>query len=141
MAGLDFTGIRSLVNDWLVDTIRFERDNGVADDVLDEETGELIPPPAEVIYDGPGAVQPVSGFSEITDPNVATHYQESGATYRVLIPLNEPLDYRAGDIVKVTAVAEETGDPALVGPRWKVVEQRGESSFQVVRIIYLRPVA
>lgn len=139
MAGLDFRGLQAVVDSWLVDDLLVTRTNGAGDDVLDEETGVLIPgatsPP---VYEGLGAVQPI-GVELLEDPDVASIVDSTSATHRVLFPMSTlgTTDFRYDDVVEVTAVNGFTPDPAMLETRWKVVHPGKPSTWTVVRIVYL----
>lgn len=140
MAGLDLSGIKRLVDSWLVDEILVGRDNGETDDELDEETGQLIPTPDVQVYAGLGVVQSISGFSEVPDPDVQRVVEETGADYRALLPLEVTAEFVVGDLVRVTAQHTETQDPRLMSRRFRVVDLGGASSYAVLQILYLKQV-
>jgi Family of unknown function (DUF6093) len=141
MAGLDLSGVRRVIDGWLVDTVRCVRDNGNADDVLDPVTGELVSPAAPVVYDGPGGMIPIVQ-ADLADPDVATYYQRLGARYKLLLPMgaSDGVTFRQNDLWSVTAVVSTSGDPTLVGQQFAAVDPPAPSSFAAVRIIYVRPV-
>lgn len=139
MAGLDLSGLRTVVEAWIGDSdVEIVRDHGASDDELDEATGQLEAPAAELVYAGPGAVQPMSGFTSVPDPDVQRILATTDATYRMLLSLDAPADVRPGDLVRVTANRSTTPDPQLLARRFEVVELGSVSSFAVVRFIYLK---
>jgi hypothetical protein len=141
MAGLDLSGVARAVDGWVVDEGRIWRDQGSADDVLDEETGDLTPGPAAAdIYTGRMMIQALTGFDTDTDPDVATIISESGATHRMLLPAPASVEPRTGDLAQVTEQHGTTADPTLPGKTFQVVHPGRASSFYVARVIYLKDV-
>ena len=142
MTGLDLSGVRSALNGLLLlDAVKIVRDNGNADDVLDEDTNLLVPAERTLVYEGPGAVLPLSP-GEGGDPDTQRYYQAEGAEYRALLPLAaaDATPVLKGDLLTVTTVTSASSDPRLVDRAFAVVDRPVVSSFAVVRIVYLRPV-
>lgn len=144
MGALDLSGLRDVINDlFLADKGTLTRTNGVADDDLDEESGDLTPKADAVLYEDVGAVQPVAGSGRrgVADLDNAVVPLLSDTTHRLLLPLlaTTELDIQVGDEWKVTDVHELLGDPALVGHEFIVNELPDPSSFAVVRIVFLKP--
>lgn len=140
MAGLDLRGIAAVVDSWLVDVVKATRDQGAADDTLDEETGHLVGPAETNVYEGRGMVQGITAEVEETDPDVAQIVDETGATYRLLLPPENGADLRVGDLVRVTEQNGTLVDPMLLERRFQVVHPGVVSSFHVIRIAYLKDI-
>jgi hypothetical protein len=140
MAGLDLSGIKRLVDSWLVDQVLITRDNGEHDDVLDEETGQLTPTDAIGLYYGDGMVQSLAGFSEVPDPDVQRIVEATDADYRALIPLEVGIEFVVGDAVRVMEQRGTTVDPKLTRRRFQIVDTGGASSWNVLQVLYLKQV-
>lgn len=100
----------------LTDSVRLYRDRpGLADDVLDVDTGALVPPAgdASTLWEGPAAV--------LND-------REDGK-FRVLLPLAAPA-LEGGDLVLVLTSAR---DAQLVGKKSRVVGRPKGGTYAVVR--------
>lgn len=138
--GLDLSGLVDVVNDWLVDGLVIARTNGEADDVLDE-SGGLEPGPRTAVYVGPGAVQPLTGYTALQDPDVARMVEQSGARYRALLPAGTTADIRVGDELWVNELNNPSADPLLLTRVFGVVDLGGATSFQGVRFVYLKQIA
>lgn len=148
MSALDLSGLRTVIGDlFLADKGRLIRDNGYADDELDEVTGDLKARPETVLYgtgdDEFGAVQPLGGFGGrgVPDPDVAVTPLLSDTTHRLMLPLvpTAGIDIRLGDVWIVDTVLGTLGDKALEGREFTVNEMPDASSFAVVRFVFLKP--
>lgn len=137
---LDLSGLASVVDTWLVDTVEITSDGGVTDDYLDEGTGLLTPTPPAVVYAGRGAIQPLGAPSPLQDPDVQRIVAETGASYRLLLPLAQPAAISVDNLARVTAQGSTTPHPELLERRFKVVELGQVSSFAVVQIHYLKQI-
>lgn len=138
MAGLDLSGVASVLDDWVVDVAEITRDNGVADDDLDEETGELIRSDLSVLYADRAALLPGTSGG-VVDPDFQQISDETGAKYRMLIPHGLPVpQVRPGDVVRWTEANGTTPDPLLLRRRFEVDDLAVVSSFSVGTFIPLR---
>jgi hypothetical protein len=137
--GLDLTGVQRTVEGWLVDDLAIARDNGVSDDDLDPETLLITPNPDEAVWEGQGAVQPLTGDLSQSDPDVARIIEETRARYRALLPLGVETGARLYDVLTVAAVHGKSADPRLAGRRFVIVALGEPSSFAAVQFLYLRP--
>lgn len=140
MVGLDLTGVRALLDSWIVDTVEIVRDNGSVDDALDPETGDIIPAAVTPVYTGEGAIQPLGGASALPDIDAMTQPIDSDTTHRLLLSLTVLDEIQVGDIVGATEIVAESSDPLLIGRKFKTTEVPSASSFAVVRIVFLKPV-
>lgn len=105
---MNFATARRLVEKHLTDSCRISRDRqGVYDDVLDMNTGQLLSRPLapEVVYDGPCLVRPTAVGQSVEGARVM---ERKG--YAVRLPHDAPAFFR-GDRIVVTASA----DPDLIG--------------------------
>lgn len=141
MAGLDLTGVQRALEQWLIDELEVVRgDQNQAGAELDPDTGKLTLVDAEPVYDGLGAVQPLSSFIAQADPDVTAIVAATGARYRGLIPIDETFPARVGDTLRVKAIHSPSASPGLAGTAYEIVHPGDESSFAVVRICYLKPI-
>lgn len=122
MTGLDLSGAAEALAEWIVDDVQIVRDNGPVDDELDEETGDLTPTEAKVIYAGVGMVQ------------------AAGDAYRLLLPLDVEAPTVAGDQVRVSAVHGFTAVPDLTTRQFKVTGPPDVGSLMVAEVIGLEEV-
>jgi hypothetical protein len=144
MSALDLSGLRTVIGDlFLADKGTLTRDNGVADDELDEESGDLTPSGPRAIYTGTGSVQPVGGNGGrgVPDLDVAVAPLLTDTTHRLMLPLVETagLDIQVGDVWTQTEVLGTLGDKDLEGRKFRVNELPDASSFAVVRFVFLKP--
>jgi hypothetical protein len=138
MAGLDLTGVAEfLETEILVDQLRFDRDNGSADDTLDED-GDIVEAAASLLYAGPGAVQPLDGFSEVQDPDVQRILRTTEAKYRAMIPLAAGVEFKPGDLCRVTEQGGVMPNPLMLARRFEVVELAQVATLGVVQVVYLK---
>lgn len=136
---IDVDGARRAVARVLDDQVEVWRDSGGhADDLLDERTGQLVPPvPEEVlVWHGLGAVTPV-GRPAITKPVDGAIVQEPpGAQYQAVLPVEAQV--RPDDILRVarSTPSSRPRDPQLLGRRFRVSDA-SVGSYSVVRIVRL----
>jgi hypothetical protein len=119
MAGLNLEPARKRVERLLVDQVRLMRDRpDIYDDMLNEETGELVPSVADrsTLWTGPAAV--------LAD-------REDG-TFRVLVPMGAPL-LEVGDFVEVVASQR---DPHMVHRIVRVRRDPRGGTFGVIRVLH-----
>jgi hypothetical protein len=134
----DVEGARRVVGRILDDELEVWRDSGGrADDVLDESTGQLIPPEpdAVLVWRGLGAVMPF-GRPAITRPLDGAVAQEPPPTdHQAVLPVGAP-GLRPDDVIRVAGSASHGGprDPQLVGRRFRVSAEN-VGTFSVVRIV------
>lgn len=143
MAGLDLTGVRGVLDGLIFvgSLIAVTDDNGVVDDVLDDETGNLAPAGGTSLYSGTGLVQPVSTFGagQVPDLGIAVTPTDTETTHRLLLPLTAPVGIRVGSQVRVLAVNSLMGDVQIVGRRFEVTEIPTTASVSVLRVAFLKP--
>ncbi|AIA03450.1 DUF6093 family protein [Streptomyces noursei] len=134
---IDVEGARRVVCRLMDDKVEVWRDSGGrADDVLDESTGELVPPAPdeELVWDGLGAVLPL-GLPAITKPLDGAFAQEPPSTdYQALLPVQAP-ELRPDHVLRVAGSVRPGGprDPQLVGRRFRVSDKI-VGTYTVVRI-------
>lgn len=140
MAGLDLSGVAAVLNEWVVDVAEITRDNGAADDALNETTGKLTAPAATILYADRAALLPGSEGG-VGDPGTQQLADESASVYRMLIPHGQDVpEVRAGDKVRWTQANSTTADPLLLRRRFQVADLAGVSSFSVGTFIPLEQV-
>ncbi|MFJ4684713.1 DUF6093 family protein [Streptomyces sp. NPDC088789] len=116
----------------LVDTVRITRPTGTPQ--LDLETGLLGPVPAEVVYEGKGAV--LSGHGQVTAQHVLGRewLDDTVSWYRLLTPVAAPVPARY-DRVEVVAAAGGRG--ATANRVWQVLDPSEASTVEIVRVTRL----
>ncbi|MBC9724956.1 DUF6093 family protein [Streptomyces sp. TRM68367] len=134
----DVDGARRVVGRILDDKLELWRDSaGRADDVLDESTGQLIPPaPDEVlVWDGLGAVMPWGRPAITKRLDGAVVHEPPTTDYQAVLPVQAP-ELRPDDVVRVAGSVRPGGprDPQLVGKRFRVSDQH-IGTYSVVRIV------
>ncbi|KQP81575.1 DUF6093 family protein [Aeromicrobium sp. Leaf291] len=140
MSGLELGGVRTAVDLLLAGSaVLVIRDHGASDDVLNQGTGKLEPPPPDLRYSGPAGVVPAIAPSGLPAFDTATTPDDDDTTHRLLLPLVAPDDLRSGDLLRVDAVPASSGDPALVGRWFEFTGPPSTSMFAVVRIGWLKP--
>lgn len=117
-----------------LDTIRFATPGGPP--VFNPGTGLYEVPEAQILYEGPGAVQPGS-VSESASAVAATQpwVNETTSKYKAFTPLTAPIAPR-DTVVTVTAI-HAGGDPTLVGRQWRSMDPSQGGTLGVVRITSL----
>ncbi|MER6131899.1 DUF6093 family protein [Streptomyces sp. NPDC001815] len=116
----------------LVDTVRITRPTGTPQ--LDAATGLLGPVPADMVYEGRGAV--LSGHGQVTAQHVLGRewLDDTVSWYRLLTPVSAPVPARY-DRVEVVAAA---GEHAATGDRvWQVLDPSEASTVEIVRVTRL----
>jgi hypothetical protein len=143
MGGLDLSGVRATLDDLIFDgsELIVTDENGVADDELDESSGDLIPRGDSRLYTGAGIVLPVStyGAGAVPDLGIALTPTDTETTHKMMLPLTAPSGIRVGCQVKVTKVNPLMGDPQLVGREFELTEIPTTASISVLRIAFLKP--
>lgn len=117
----------------LLDTVRIELPATGAP-VLDEDTGELVRPVGETLYEGPGAVQGGTAQSEISaTPNALQPWvQETKSRYRLLTPLTAPIAPK--DAIVTVITVHNPVNAALIGRSWICQDPGRAATVEVVRI-------
>ncbi|MEV4907066.1 DUF6093 family protein [Streptomyces albidoflavus] len=134
----DVDGARRVVARILDDKLEVWRDGaGRTDDVLDETTGRLVPPPPdeELVWNGLGAVMPF-GRPAITRPVGGSVAVEPPTTdYQAVLPVDAPA-LRRDDVVRVAGSVRPGGprDPQLIGRRFRYSDE-AVGTYSVVRIV------
>jgi hypothetical protein len=136
MTGLDaaLAGVTAWIGEnLLVDTVRITLP-ATGEPVLNEDTGELVRPEGEVLYEGPGAVQGGTAQSEIsaTPGGLQPWTQETKSRYRLLTPLTAPIAPKDATVT-VTAV-HNPDNTALLGRSWTCQDLSRAGTVEVVRI-------
>lgn len=138
MAGLDLSGVATVLDGWVVDVATIERDNGASDDDLNEDTGMLEPAdPVELFHDRAALLWGEGGT--VVDPDVQQISNETNAKARMLIPygLTVPI-VRPGDVVRWIEANGTTPDPQLLRRRFEVTDLPSTGSFVVGTFIPLK---
>ncbi|MFE7276878.1 DUF6093 family protein [Streptomyces sp. NPDC057623] len=134
----DVEGARRVVGRVLDDKLEAWRDSASrTDDVLDDATGQLVPPAPDelLIWNGLGAVMPL-GRPAVTRPLSGAFAVEPPTTeYQAVLPVDAP-ELRPDDVIRVAGSARPGGprDPQLVGRRFRVSDE-AVGTFSVVRIV------
>ncbi|MFE5296984.1 DUF6093 family protein [Streptomyces sp. NPDC056632] len=116
----------------LVDTVRVTRPTGSAP--LDVETGLLGPEPADLVWEGPGAV--LSGHGQVTAEGLVGRQwlDDTVSWYRLLTPIGTPVPERYD---RVEVIAAKSADSATMGRRWQVLDPSEASTVELVRVTRL----
>ena len=136
MAGLDLSGIVSVVEDLiLLDTVRFAAP-AAGKPVFDTTTGLYTYPQGDILYEGRGAVQ-AGALPESAAAMVGSRpwVNETLSKYRAFTPLSAPLAKR-DTIVTVVAV-HAGGDLSLIGRQWRAQDPSAGGTLGVIRITSL----
>ncbi|MFF6903512.1 DUF6093 family protein [Streptomyces hydrogenans] len=135
MAGLDRAlagATRWIGINLLVDTVRV-RAAATTEPVLDPDTGNVVYPEGELIYEGPGAVLPTSATMErsaVAD-QVQPWIRQTRSPYMLLTPVDAPIPPE-GALVDVTAV-HDPARTSLLGRAWLAADPGQASTVEVVR--------
>ncbi|MGW3246575.1 DUF6093 family protein [Streptomyces sp. NPDC001070] len=114
----------------LVDTVEIFRPG---EPVLDPDSGEYIPGPDTIIYDGPGAIFSAGGPGLVLSLEGQAYADDTRNRYRLLTPLAAPLASRE-DHVRVTHATQDGG---LINRVWRVLDISDANSLAVVRTTWL----
>ncbi|MFB6604229.1 DUF6093 family protein [Streptomyces noursei] len=134
---IDLEGAQRVVGRLLDDKLEVWRDSGGrTDDMLDGETGRLVPPsPDEIlIWDGLGAVMPLGRPATTTPLDGAVAVMPATTDYQAVLPVQAPA-LRPDDVIRVAGSVRPGGprDAQLVGRRFRVSDQ-AVGTYTVVRI-------
>ncbi|GAA0695093.1 hypothetical protein GCM10010193_57270 [Kitasatospora atroaurantiaca] len=114
----------------LTDTVRIFRPGPM---VLDPTTGQYVPGPDVIVYEGPGAHRPASGPGIVLRLEGQPYRDDGDARYTLFTPLSAPVA-AIGD--RVTVVHSE--DTAAVGRVWRVLDPGETATVEVVRATWMR---
>jgi hypothetical protein len=134
MAGLDLSSVATFLEGFiLLDTVRFSRPAS-GQQVLDPATGQYVYPEADIVYEGPGAVQTSGTPGGVTSLPVAglPWTDETSSRYRALTPLGAPICERDWLVTVVTVHAG--GDLSLIGRQFRAQDPSVGGTLGVVRI-------
>ncbi|MGD3109492.1 DUF6093 family protein [Streptomyces sp. YGL11-2] len=112
------------------DKVKITRFSG--EDVLDIETGDLVPAPPVVVYDGRAGLYAHQERIRIKGSGQGAWVEEVRAGYRLVLPLDAP-EVREGD----TAVVVDARDEQAVGRSYRVSALGEVSSMPVLRTVWL----
>lgn len=133
MAGLDLSGIATLVEDLiLLDVVRFSTP-AVGEPVFDPVTGRYTYPEGEILYEGRGAVQ--SGSLPETASAVLAGQpwvNETTSKYRAFTPLAAPIAAR--DTIVTVVQVHPGGDLTLLGRQWRANDPSLGGTLGVLRV-------
>ncbi|MEW1658825.1 DUF6093 family protein [Streptomyces sp. NPDC093707] len=115
-----------------LDTVRVTRPTGTP--ALDPDTGLLGEVPADLVYEGPGAM--LSGHGQVTAEGIIGKQwlDDTVSWYRLLTPLGAPVPARY-DRVEVTVAY--SGSAATGGRVWQVLDPAEASTVELVRVTRL----
>jgi hypothetical protein len=133
MAGLDLSGIASVVEDLiLLDVVRFTTP-GAGQPVFDPATGRYTYPEGDILYEGKGAVQS-GALPESAAAMVGTlpWVNETMSKYRAFTPLSAPVAAR--DTIVTVVQVHPGGDLTLLGRQWRSQDPSMASTLGVVRV-------
>jgi hypothetical protein len=129
--GLSLAAVAPIVESRiLVDAVQIFRPGP---EVLDPDSGEYVPGPDTIVYDGPGAVFGSGGPGLVLSLEGQAYADDTRNRYRVLTPLASPLASR-DDQVRVTVA---TQDPGLLSRVWRVLDISDANSLAVVRTTWM----
>ncbi|MEV4557195.1 DUF6093 family protein [Kitasatospora sp. NPDC049285] len=101
--------------------------------VLDPESGQMVPGPDTVIWEGPGAHRPAGGPGVVLRLEGQPYRDDGDARYLLFTPLSAAVA-ELDDLVTVV----ESEDSAAIGRVWRVLDPGETSTLQVVRATYMR---
>lgn len=137
MAGLDdvIAGAVAWIDEYLlVDTVRVTEPGSTGEPVLNETTGQLEYPeaPGEILYEGPGAMLPVSGppMTVVADANLPWD-KATRSAYMLLTPLEAPVPYK--DCVITVVAVHNPANTALLGRAWLCSDPGRAGTVEAVR--------
>ena len=133
MAGLDLSRIAVFVEGLvLLDTVRITCP-AAGPPVFNPDTGEYTYPEAEILYEGPGAVQTAGTAAEVvsTPTGSLPWVAETRSKYRLLTPLEAPVAEK--DMLVSVIEVHPGGDLALLGRQWRAQDPGGAGTLGVVR--------
>jgi Family of unknown function (DUF6093) len=134
----DVEGARRVIGRILDDQLEVWRDSGGrADDVLDQDTGQLVKPvpDMELVWDGLGALMPI-GLPALTRPtDGAAAVVPPTTDYQAVLPVDAP-SLRRDDVIRCAGSVRpgRPRDPHLVGRRFRVSAEH-VGTYSVVRIV------
>jgi hypothetical protein len=102
-------------------------------EVLDPDSGEYVPGPDTIIFDGDGAVFALGGPGITLSLEGQAYADDTSSRFKLLTALDAPLASR-GDLVRVTVA---TLDPGLLNREWRVLDISDANSLAVVRTTWL----
>ncbi|MFB7571837.1 DUF6093 family protein [Streptomyces sp. NPDC056165] len=114
----------------MVDTVQIFRPGP---EVLDPDSGEYIPGPDFIVYEGLGAVFSAGGPGMVLSLAGQVYQDDTRDRYRLLTPLDAPLASRE-DSVRVVAA---TVDQGLLGRVWRVLDISDANTLAVVRTTWM----
>lgn len=114
----------------LVDTVEIFRPGP---EILDPDSGEYVPGPDTIVYQGPGAVFAAGGPGLVLSLEGQAFADDTRNRYKLLTPLSATLASRE-DQVRVTVA---TQDPGLLNRTWRVLDISDANSLAVVRTTWL----
>ncbi|MFC7219669.1 DUF6093 family protein [Streptomyces polyrhachis] len=130
-AGLSLAAVAPIVETRiLVDTVQTYRPGPP---VLDPASGEYVPGPDTITYEGAGAVFGAGGPGLVLSLEGQAYADDTRNRYRLLTPLSAPLATR-DDRVRVTTASQ---DPGLLGRVWRALDISDANSLTVVRTTWL----
>lgn len=135
MAGLDDAiagAVAFIRSNLLVDTVRIVLPSDRAP-VLNETTGQLeYPGTEEPLYEGPGAVLPISGppMTVVADAN-RPWPKATRSAYKLLTPLDAPMPFK--DCLVSVIEVHNPENAALLGRTWLCADPARAGTVEAVR--------
>ncbi|MFC1415436.1 DUF6093 family protein [Streptacidiphilus cavernicola] len=114
----------------LVDTVQIFQPGP---EVLDPDSGEYVPGPDTVIYEGPGAIFAQGGPGITLSLEGQAYVDDTSDRFKLLTPLDAPLASR-GDQVRVTVATQDGG---LINRVWRVLDLSDAGTLAIVRTTWL----
>lgn len=116
----------------LLDTVRIALP-AAGDPVLNETTGQLDYPAGQVLYEGPGAIQPSDASAQLSaHPDAGQQWlQETTSRYRMLTPLSAPIAPK--DAIASVVAVHDPANSALLGRTWICMDVSQAATLEAVR--------
>lgn len=129
---LDQTSVAQFAERHLMpDKVKVIRGSG--EDVLDPETGDLVPVPPAIVYeDNAGLYAHQERIRSKGSGQDGAWVEEVRAGYRMLLPLDAPEVWENDTVLVI-----EARDEQAVGRTYRVTAQGEVSSFPVLRTVWL----
>jgi hypothetical protein len=123
MSNIDYALGAGFIDSFMIDECIIVHDEqNTDDDILDEDTGELVPPVGDSgsVYEGPCLLKPIQQKDLEFIQGAAPLFRK---VYRVLLPISV-VDVKIGDTFTLTI---GTWDPFLVGKTMRINQITGQT--------------
>ncbi|MFD7639574.1 DUF6093 family protein [Kitasatospora sp. NPDC059795] len=101
--------------------------------VFDPDTGQYVPGPPEVLYEGPGAHRASGGPGLVLRLDGQPYKDDGDGRYRLFTPLSAPVAPEAAEVTIVSSV-----DGAAAGRVFTVLDPGETGTHSVVRVTWMR---